>query len=630
MKKNILTAIVALMLSLALVACSAPAANETTAGTDKTPTTTEAPKEAETTAAPVETQAPAVAEISGMMDGQFTITTAVGYGGNMTVVTTFKDGKIASVEIQKHVERQSYVDQVVANMIPAILENQTTSVDTVAGATLTSYAVLEAVNTSIGMAGGTITITEDNPLYNLDLLRGYHDVQGLDADEREEAIKAKNQYAQIEYTPERQVLESGVVVQKMPYDRFAYNTTILHAEERGCNACHRLEDAVQSMAISHPQLLMTYNVEMNYNNCLPCHISRNPVRVSIHSIHEFSDTFNAMGGNCLSCHHVDGGTGTYTLWDDVKYSVMQGFTTLNKVEGEFSYDQDVLSEMEDTFWYWGNGNNRGYQPNYSDNQEIFDQWTITITGQVEEEVVLSLKELAAENSVTQVMKISCNVNQVGGSLIGNWEVTGIPVSYVLEKAQIKEGADGVQFVSDDRWNVGSVAMDFLTEWPTESLLVYKVNGEYISPEHGYPVQLMMPSSSAASFTKRVNEIRITKGVATTGRMAGCKDPAGGWFNKPNASIFYYEQGQIFDLGETITFNGFADAFDEKIVAVEFSLDMGKTWTRFEVPECDTEKWVYWTLDYKPATAGSYCLYVQAISETGLVSPKPGKLMFNVE
>ena len=167
MKKNIMTAIIAMMLSLAMVACSAPAADPTV-GETKAPTTTEAPKEETTTAAPVETQAPAVAEISGMMDGQFTITNAVGYGGNMTVVTTFAGGKIASIDIQKHVERQSYVDQVVANMIPAILENQTTSVDTVAGATLTSYAVLEAVNASIGMAGGTITVVEGNPLYNLD------------------------------------------------------------------------------------------------------------------------------------------------------------------------------------------------------------------------------------------------------------------------------------------------------------------------------------------------------------------------------------------------------------------------------------------------------------------------------
>ena len=93
MKKNILTVIIAMMLSLALAACSSPAPAETPAGGEKAPATTEASKEAETKA-PAETQAPAVAEISGMMDGQFTLTNAVGYGGNMTVVTTFKDGKI--------------------------------------------------------------------------------------------------------------------------------------------------------------------------------------------------------------------------------------------------------------------------------------------------------------------------------------------------------------------------------------------------------------------------------------------------------------------------------------------------------------------------------------------------------
>ena len=58
--------------------------------------------------------------------------------------------------------------------------------------------------------------------------------------------------------------------------------------------------------------------------------------------------------------------------------------------------------------------------------------------------------------------------------------------------------------------------------------------------------------------------------------------------------------------------------------------MGKNWTRYEVSDTTTEKWVYWTFEYTPQTAGSYVLYVQAITETGLVSPQPGRLMFNVE
>ena len=639
-----LTVGLALLLSLCLAACSAPAAAtepaKTTAAAD-TQASGETPAPAETpagTEVPAGTEAPAPAEpaapaseLSGMKDGQYTVTSAVGYGGNMTITTTIENGQLASVEIGANSERPFYLEQVQSTLIPAVLEGQTTSVDIVSGASLTSYAVLEGINAAIGMSGGTLTVGDGNPLNGLPQSPSYYSLQGLTGEERNEALLSKNQQAAIEYTPERQTLESGVVVQTIPYDRFAYNTTMLHADERGCTACHALEDAVQSMAVSHPELMMTYNVEMTYWNCLMCHTSRNPLRESIHSVHYFSDTFNNMNGNCLSCHQINGTTGEYTLWDDVKYEVMTGFTTPAVVEGDFKYEQDRLSDINETFWYWGNGNNRGLQPNYSTSQEIFDQWTITITGAVEEEITLSLPELAAENSVTQIMKLSCNVNQPGGSLIGNWEVTGIPISYILEKAQLKEGADGVQFVSDDRWNAGSVPLDFLTEYPTDSLLVYKVNGDYLTPEHGYPVQVMLPSSSAASFTKRVNEFRVTAGADLRGRMTGNRNAAeGGWYNKPNAAIFYYDNGRFFDLGQPITFEGYADAFDEEIVAVEFSLDMGKNWTRYEVTDTTTEKWVYWTFEYTPQTAGSYVLYVQAITETGLVSPQPGRLMFNVE
>lgn len=632
------TAGLALLLSLCLAACASPApvtteAAATPAASEPSVQTTQAAPESQTTAAPAETTAAEApgSELSGMNDGQYTVTSAVGYGGNMTVTTTIRDGQIASVEIGANTERPFYLEQVQSILIPAVLEGQTTSVDIVSGASLTSYAVLEGINAAIGLSGGALTVTADNPLNGLAQSPSFPSLKGLTGEERNDALFSKNQQAAIEYTPERETLESGVVVQTIPYDRFAYNTTMLHADERGCTACHALEDAVQSMAMSHPELMMTYNVEMTYWNCLMCHTSRNPLRESIHSVHYFSDTFNSMNGNCLSCHQINGTTGEYTLWDDVKYEVMTGFTTPAAVEGNFSYEQDRLSDVSETFWYWGNGNNRGLQPNYSASQEIFDQWTITITGSVEEEITLSLPELAKENSVTQIMKLSCNVNQPGGSLIGNWEVTGIPISYILEKAQLKEGADGVQFVSDDRWNAGSVPLDFLTDYPTESLLVYKVNGEYLTPEHGYPVQVMLPSSSAASFTKRVNEFRVTSGVDLRGRMTGNRNAAeGGWFNKPNAAIFYYDNGRFFDLGQPITFEGYADAFDEEIVAIEFSLDMGKNWTRYEVSDTTTEKWVYWTFEYTPQTAGSYVLYVQAITETGLVSPQPGRLMFNVE
>jgi len=103
-----------------------------------------------------------------------------------------------------------------------------------------------------------------------------------------------------------------------------------------------------------------------------------------------------------------------------------------------------------------------------------------------------------------------------------------------------------------------------------------------------------------------------------------------FFNKPNVTIFYIQNGQIFNLGEEITFEGVVDAYDEKVTAVEISLDRGKTWTTYELGDTDVSKWVNWTFKYTPEAAGSYVIQVRGVSESGLVSTDPVKLMFNVK
>ena len=510
---------------------------------------------------------------------------------------------MTDIQIGDNKERAGYCEAPFEQIPAAILAAQNTLVDTVSGATVTSAAIIEGVTVALGDAGATLS-GDGTLLSTLPKPFSYASLYGLTGDERNQAIDEKNQLAIIENAPVRKTLDNGVQVQTIPSERFVYNTAMLHADERGCNACHELEQIVQAMPMSHPELEMTYNVEMTYWNCMPCHASRNPTRNTIHTAHYFSDYFD---GNCLSCHHIDGQTGEYTLWDDVKYEVMTGWTDVSNVTGNFTFDQEYITPVDDIFWYWGNGTNRGIQPNYDVDQSIFDEWTFEITGAVAEPVTLSLKELAEENSVTKVMKLSCQVNQPGGSLCANVEVTGIPLSYILSKAQLNEDADGALFVGDDLWTGAVTSLDFINNYESESLLVYKVNGQYLTPELGYPCQVWYPATAAGGFTKRVKEIRISAGAAAR-RMVGTPNPDGGFFNKPNTAIFYYDNGQFFDLGETITFNGYADGFDERIVAVEFSMDRGKTWTTFATEGTDNERWLYWTFEFTPPKAGSYVLY----------------------
>jgi len=72
-----------------------------------------------------------------------------GMGGALTVKVKMDGKKIVSVEILKHSETPNVSDKAIADIPSAIVEAQSTEVDTVSGATVTSQAIIEAVNDAL-------------------------------------------------------------------------------------------------------------------------------------------------------------------------------------------------------------------------------------------------------------------------------------------------------------------------------------------------------------------------------------------------------------------------------------------------------------------------------------------------
>jgi len=100
---------------------------------------------------PVEEEQPPAAE------GIFTPGTfsgvGIGYGGDLIAYVTFDEDNIVSVEIGDHSETTGFAEMAIVMITANILEAQSTNIDTVSGATLTSNAILEAVNDAIVQAG---------------------------------------------------------------------------------------------------------------------------------------------------------------------------------------------------------------------------------------------------------------------------------------------------------------------------------------------------------------------------------------------------------------------------------------------------------------------------------------------
>jgi len=86
-------------------------------------------------------------------DGTHTATVD-GAQGPLTVEVTVEDGVITNVEVTEHEETEGLADPALEDVPAAIVENNSTDVDTVSGATVTSEAIIEAVNTALNDSEG--------------------------------------------------------------------------------------------------------------------------------------------------------------------------------------------------------------------------------------------------------------------------------------------------------------------------------------------------------------------------------------------------------------------------------------------------------------------------------------------
>jgi len=81
---------------------------------------------------------------------------APGKNGDVTVEVIFEESAIASVQVTAHEETPGICETPIERIPAQIVENQSLAVDTVAGATMTSQAILAAVTDCVKQAGGDV------------------------------------------------------------------------------------------------------------------------------------------------------------------------------------------------------------------------------------------------------------------------------------------------------------------------------------------------------------------------------------------------------------------------------------------------------------------------------------------
>ena len=154
MKKRMLALCVTAAVGIS--ACSSGGEAPTTEAVQESETTA-----TETTAAQADTEPAPEESASGTFEGK-----GNGFGGELQLKVTVTDGKMEDIEVVSHHESSVVFNRALPIITERILEAQSPEVDSVTGATFTSYAVKAAVAEAMKEQGtefGEITFTTQGP-----------------------------------------------------------------------------------------------------------------------------------------------------------------------------------------------------------------------------------------------------------------------------------------------------------------------------------------------------------------------------------------------------------------------------------------------------------------------------------
>ena len=247
-------------------------------------------------------------------------------------------------------------------------------------------------------------------------------------------------------------------------------------------------------------------------------------------------------------------------------------------------------------------------------------WTLEITGMVDNPYTLTWDELMAMPLEQHDITLSCVSNPVGGPLVGNATWLGVPLTTLLERAQVQPGADQFVGKSVDDWTAG-FPTDRLYDGRT-ALLAVGMNAEPLPIKHGFPARLIVAGIFGyVSAVKWIKEIELTRWDAFDGYWIDK-----GWSKlgpmKTMSRIDVPRTGASVPAGETVL-AGVAWSPPRGIHAVEVSVDDGAWW------ECDLavpgndENWVQWRTVWN-ATSGRHDIRVRAIDGDNQLQPRGPK------
>ena len=170
-----------------------------------------------------------------------------------------------------------------------------------------------------------------------------------------------------------------------------------------------------------------------------------------------------------------------------------------------------------------NGSTAPDDPDYQDAAANgFADWQLEVGGLVENELKLSLAELRALPSRTQITRHDC---VEGWSCIGQWK--GTPLMSVLAAARLKPEARFIALFCADTLEQSLdgngryyETIDLVDAAHPQTILAYEMNGAPLPVEHGAPLRLRVERQLGYKMAKYVMRIEAIDSFAALGRGRG--------------------------------------------------------------------------------------------------------------
>lgn len=166
-----------------------------------------------------------------------------------------------------------------------------------------------------------------------------------------------------------------------------------------------------------------------------------------------------------------------------------------------------------------NGTSNPHSPAYQAHAHNgFADWALQVDGLVASPAKLSLAQLRALPSRTQITRHDC---VEGWSAIGKW--TGVPLSEVLARVKPSDSARYVVFHCADQMSSGDLyyeSIDMEDAYHPQTILAYGLNDAVLPIANGAPLRLRVERQLGYKMAKYVMRIELVASFAHVGQGKG--------------------------------------------------------------------------------------------------------------